>query len=371
MAARPKIALVGGDGGRSGVPRHISHLFDVLSDRADVTVISDLDRGGYGFAMDPAHVIVPGLATSLNPVAALRAGRGLARALRQIAPDLVWAHARMALPLSRWITRRGDLGRLMVTYHGLPFGSGHGAVKSLISKGIEETSLRISVPHDVVFLTEEDRAAMTGRLRNQRQHVLPNCSWLGGFQPPVLRAGPRRLVMLTRDSAQKNLDLAARVFGALGPGFTLDIYGMGTDAPALQARFATILPPEVLARVLFGGDLDDVRAVLADADGLLVTSRYEGLSISMIEAMEMGLPLFSTPVGGTALLSTLNPLFGALGADLTEGAAVIDQITQTYRADPAGWAMRIHDAWASKFAPPLWAAAVHDLVDQVLGGRRP
>ena len=160
MAARPRIVLVGGDGGRSGVPRHIGHLCDVLADSAALTVISDRDRGGYGFAKDFDHHEVEGLATSVNPLAAGRAGRRLAKDLAQIQPDLVWAHARMSLPLARWVMRKGGFGRLMVTYHGVPFGPGHGSLTSMISKGIESVSLRFAPPHDMVFLTEEDRTAI-------------------------------------------------------------------------------------------------------------------------------------------------------------------------------------------------------------------
>ncbi len=371
MAARPKIVLIGGDGGRSGVPRHIGHLCDVLTGSADLTVISDRDRGGFDFAKRFDHHEVEGLATSLNPIAAGRAARHLAGVLAQVRPDLVWAHARMSLPLTRWAMRNQGLGRLMVTYHGVPFGPGHGWVKSAISKGIEAVSLRVAPPHDMVFLTEEDRAAMAGWTTGQSVHVLPNCSWLGvGAGVNGVRTGPKRLVMLTRDSGQKNLDLAARVFAVLPEDFTLDLYGMGTETEALRARFAAVMGPDSLRRVGFRGDTADVRGVLAQAEGLLVTSRYEGLSIAMIEAMEMGLPVFSTAVGGTALIRRMHPAFGAVTADLVQTAATIDALTTQYRADPVGWGSKIQAAWASHFAPDIWAQQVRDLVDGVLQ-RRP
>lgn len=368
MTVRTRIVLVGGDGGRSGVPRHISHLYDVLKMRADVTVISDVDRGGYGFAAQ--HVQVPGLATSINPLAAIGALRGLSAALTRIKPDLVWAHARMSVPLCRLALRAQGAGRLMVTYHGAPYGPGHGAVKSLVSKLIDTTSLYVSPRHDVVFLTDEDRQSMAGAVRGQQSHVLPNCSWLGGFAAPQgERSGPRQLVMLTRDSGQKNLDRAARVFAALPPDFCLNLYGMGTDAPALRQRFGRIIGNAALARVRFCGDTADVRDALSQADGVLVTSRYEGLSISMIEAMEMGLPVFSTPVGGTALIAGLHPLFGEITEDLTQTATTIDRITATFRSDPVKYAGRTHDAWARQFSPGAWAVKVNALVDLILGGR--
>ena len=369
MASLPKLVLVGGDGGRSGVPRHIEHLCHALAERAEISVLSDKDRGGYAFANSLRHVVVPGLATSLNPVSAIRAHAGLLAALSEIRPDLVWAHARMSLPLCRWALRSGNLGRLMVTYHGLPFGPGHGPLKSSVSRVIEAASLRVSDRHDAVFLTSEDRTAMEPSLRGHRLHLLPNSSRLGGFNAGrPMKAGDRTLVMLTRDSSQKNLDLAARVFRALPDGFKLSLYGMGTESDALKRRFSDILGGAI-HRVMFHGDTADVRPALASADGLLVTSRYEGLSISMIEAMEAGLPIFSTPVGGTKMIQQIHPLFGTITDDLSETARTIDRMTATFHQSPEIWREKIHAAWRGTFSPELWTKKVRDLVDDVLNGR--
>jgi glycosyltransferase involved in cell wall biosynthesis len=255
----------------------------------------------------------------------------------------------------------------MVTYHGLPFGAGHGLAKSLLSKGVEAASLRIATPHDVVFLTDEDRITMTPWVAEHRLHVFPNCSWLGGFEARAgLEPESRHLVMITRDSGQKNLDLAAKIFAQLPEDFRLSLFGMGTDSPALRSRFAAIMAAGALRRVQFCGETADVRGALQGATGLLVSSRYEGLSISMIEAMEMGLPVFSTPVGGTALIGRVHPTFGLLSDDARSSAVVIDQMTAAHILSPVENAERIHAAWAENFAPEAWTRRVRDLVDRVL-----
>ena len=46
------------------------------------------------------------------------------------------------------------------------------------------------------------------------------------------------------------------------------------------------------------GFRSDVRPILAGADIFLMTSRYEGISIAMLEAMRAGLPVVATRVGG-------------------------------------------------------------------------
>lgn len=350
---------MGGDGGPSGVPSHLRHLAAALAGMAEVAVVSEPDRGGYGWTQDASvrRIEVEGLASSLSPVSMGRGARGLSKALDALRPDLVWAHARMTLPLARALARRRGW-RLATTYHGLPFGPGHGAMRSASSMILDAVSLRLAPPHHVVFLTDEDRAAFPGPPRARHTtHVLPNTSDVGGFAPRAARAsrmGPLRVTMLTRDAPQKNLELAARIFARMGQGAELSLHGMGTEAPGLRARLSPLLGA-ALPRVRFGGPAADVRSVLAKSDLLLVTSRYEGLSIAALEAMEWGLPVASTPVGGSALLARHHPLFTLLDpTDLDGAARHLRALAVTFREDPARHGAAIHAAWRGAFSPDVF-----------------
>lgn len=365
-----RILLLGGDGGRSGVPRHIEHLARALAASHELVIASDRDRGGYGFVreMGLQHLELEGLRSSVSPWRFAAAARRLRRAIGDCAPDLVWAHARMSLPLAR-LALWGRRAPLVVTYHGLPFGAGHGALRSALGRAFEVAGLGLGPRQHVVFLTEEDRAAFPAwLLRRHRVAVLPNASDLGMGRPAPPPEGAFRLVMLTRDSRQKNLDLAASLLAVLPGDVRLDLYGMGTADPALAARFAAILGAKGLGRVGFHGEVARVGPALAASDALLVTSRYEGLSIAMIEAMEAGRLVISTPVGGTGLLGRNHPGFVAIDP-AHEGAGVsAARILEALHAFRAGKPVpeQIHAAWAENHAPDRWAGRARDLVDEVL-----
>ncbi len=366
---QPRVALLGGDGGPSGVPRHIRHLARALDGVAEVVVASEPDRGGFAWTAEAGvrHLAVPGLSSSADPARAARTARALAAALDEARPDLVWAHARMTLPLARRLAH-GRSWRLAATYHGLPFGPGHGALRSGLSRALEDASLRLARPHHLVFLTEEDRAAFPARLlRRHRAHVLANASDLGAPPPEDAPAsGPLRLVMLTRDARQKDLPLAARILARMGPDAELHLHGMGTEAPALRARLAPLLGA-ALPRLRAHGPTADVRPVLDAADLLLVTSRYEGLSIAALEAMERGLPVATTPVGGAAALGRHHPLLALLDPGDPEGAArAVERLARRFRADRARLAAEVRAAWAAAFSPRVFDANARALLGELL-----
>ena len=75
----------------------------------------------------------------------------------------------------------------------------------------------------------------------------------------------------------------------------LIVVGGGSELPHLAALAKRL---GIAERVLFLGEVADVREVLAAADVFLFASLYEGLPNALLEAMAAGLPAVATAVGG-------------------------------------------------------------------------
>jgi glycosyltransferase involved in cell wall biosynthesis len=88
------------------------------------------------------------------------------------------------------------------------------------------------------------------------------------------------------------LDAAARLAGRR---FTLEVVGDGPERPELESRHAELA---LDGRVRLGGERGDVPELLARADVVVLSSRSEGLPVSVIEAMAAGLPVVASSVGG-------------------------------------------------------------------------
>lgn len=380
-APLPRLLLVGGDGHPSGVPRHIWHLSSVLASRARITVASDISHGGYDGLEDVGirHLTVPGLKSSLSPRRALRGWRGLRRLLRTERPDLVWLHARLPVVFGRVMLalrlwRPGPQTRVAVTYHGLPFGPGHRPGLSALSRLVERALLAACPPLDLIFLSQTmaqrmEAAMGASRMARHRVHVLPNGSDLGPLPPPATpRAPGRHLVMTGRCGWQKNYPLAVRLFAELPDDYTLTLCGAGTDSPDFRSRLARDVPQEVLARIRFAGSLRDVRPVLAQADGYLLTSRYEGLPIGALEAYEAGLPLILGRFDGAAELAADHPMALVLDLqDLHADARRITDLLERYAASRETATAGIQAVWARTWSHEAFATRANALFNRLTG----
>lgn len=385
-----RLLLIGGDAGRSGVPSYLRAVAAALAAPEgpfaprEIGLVTDAGPpgGGYGWAaaMGLDHRRIPGLGRGGGARRTLAAAAALYRFLRASRADLVWANsalpvavARLALIAAR-LRGRGGPARLVVTCHGATFGPGRRPWVSAAMRLIETVLIALAPRHRILFVSARDRAAYPARLLARHAvAVIPNVPALGARAAPDRPAGaPLRIVMTTRDAAQKNLPAAADILAQLPPPAELVLMGQGTDAPGLRARLARALPAAALARIRFLGPQDEagLRAELAEGDVYLMTSRYEGMSIGALEAFEAGLPVAMTDVGGADEIAAAHPLFRRIAvatpAERAAAASAVAELAETFRADRAGWSARIAAACAAAFAPAPWAAAIRRTVAEAL-----
>lgn len=114
----------------------------------------------------------------------------------------------------------------------------------------------------------------------------------------LLRDGTNAKVLLFvgRLSYAKNIPLLLDVFNDIPfKAAKLVIIGNGTDDEIEQLNAIIKVKNGQLA---FLGSKENVIDYLHNVDALLLTSRFEGLPIVILEALSAGLPVLSTPVGG-------------------------------------------------------------------------
>ena len=109
---------------------------------------------------------------------------------------------------------------------------------------------------------------------------------------------PPRLIHVGRFYPQKNhgaMVEALQILKGQGIRPQLTCYGDGPELPEIRRR---ILEMGLEKQVVFGGLCDDVFPRLSHADVFLLPSKWEGIPMTVIEAMGTGLPVIASRVGG-------------------------------------------------------------------------
>lgn len=141
-------------------------------------------------------------------------------------------------------------------------------------------------------------AELVGRWTGNQPAIIPPAvdpPELASAAPPPLESwrpphAEFQWVVVGRLSPEKAIHRAIEAFAGLAPAFpewTLAVAGDGPQRDQLQRlihRFG------VSDRVRLLGWVADVPALLAAADAFVLTSRYEGFPVSLLEAMAAGLP---------------------------------------------------------------------------------
>jgi len=136
--------------------------------------------------------------------------------------------------------------------------------------------------------------------------------------------------------SQKGTTLLARVVRCLCslklPNLSVTIVGSGPGRESLQRSL------EGLTGVRIAGQVTDSEKVeiLADGNLMICTSRLDPSPVSVIEGLAAGLPVVSTPTGGSRFMLSVDGSLGKTVPPVPSGLAqTIVRYWDSWKADPA------------------------------------
>ena len=152
-----------------------------------------------------------------------------------------------------------------------------------------------------VVLTQADKEDWL-KVRPDVEQIYNPLSFVSEEVSPLTR---KRCIAVGRLESQKNfkdLITAWKTVDGRHPDWTVSIYGRGSQKGALQNQINGM---GLQGKVVLEGSTDNVRKEMINSSCLILTSKYEGFGMVILEAMEAGLPIVSydCPKGPSELVT--------------------------------------------------------------------
>lgn len=304
--------------GVDGVFRHVEELCRFLFSRgATVHLAYSSKRGSEGLIALVASVRQRGgqtldLRVGNAPCPSdLKAFLKLRKLARTVRPDVIHAHSSKAGVLGRALALSGIKARFFYTAHAYYGMGGSRGLKTAFFNFIEAMFGRIGT---TINLSEDESAFAMNRLRipRSRIHVIENPVNATVFHPPhghereQIRArlkipdGALVLGSVGRLSFQKDPQtMYGAVAEAMNKNAALWLCHVGRGE--MEAELRTLAQQlGIAARLVSIPYIESPAEIYRSFDAFILTSRYEGCPLVLLEAMASNLPVIVTAAAGTS-----------------------------------------------------------------------
>jgi len=287
-----RLTFITGSLGGGGAERVVAELATEMARKGHEISIVVIAARDHQYTIDPAVKVVDcSKKHAVRGLSFLQRVSDIRRALQELSPDTVISfntpvniYALLAcrhLPCRLIVAERND----PVLY---PADKKTRLLRNLLYKKADRFA----------FQTKEAQAFFSRDIQ-RRSTVIFNP--INPCMPdPVEGPRSRRFVMAVRLEPQKNIRMAIDAFYQIAgeyPDFTLEIYGRGGLKEELQQQIDRL---GLSGLVKLMGNSSTLYEDIKDAYAFVLSSDFEGMSNSMLEAMTLGIPTISTdyPSGG-------------------------------------------------------------------------
>ena len=244
---------------------------------------------------------VMNLVRELSPLSDIKAYFQLKKMMCEFAPDIIACHSAKAGLIGRLVARRLSVPSVY-TAHGWPFTQGVPRLKASFYRLVEKAMAKLTSRIIAVSNYDKKLALTTGVAQSELVDVVWN--GVSDVSQPVNTDVPIKhkqipvIVMVARFESPKNYRLLLEsLFHIKNEEWCAKLIGDGPDLESVKS-FASELG--LIGRVEFLGWRSDTCDILRNADIFALISNWEGLPLSILEAMQCRLPVVASDVGGVS-----------------------------------------------------------------------
>ncbi|RBP51485.1 glycosyltransferase [Arenicella xantha] len=293
---KPRIAIIITRSDIGGAQNHVRSILAGFSSECDLLLVS----GSEGLLTEYARQlrVQVEVCPSIDSYNVVGATFRLLAVLRRFDPGLVHTHSALASMSGRIAAKVLGI-KTLYTVHGWHFAGLDVGVRRRLQVAMEKIMRPLTDFWITVSEFDLRLGLSAGILEGGRSKCIPNGIPDEQIERTERPFGQLRVVFVGRASYQKNIYGALQVLENAGEDVRMTIYTSGAGAAELFDLVSISKAKERCEIVL-----DEPRAgsLLGDYDVMLVTSRYEGMPLSVIEGLRAGLCIFSTDVCGMSEL---------------------------------------------------------------------
>jgi glycosyltransferase involved in cell wall biosynthesis len=284
-----------------GAQSYVAALLPALAERYEVVLAAHGEGPLRAAATSVGARFIP-LRHVRRPIRPWRDLAGLvelSRLLRRERPQILHASSSKAGVLGRLAAVTARVPVRFFTVHGWAF-SAYSGLPSLLY--LITDRLMAPLTTVTICVSENELAAglEAGTCSAERTVVIRNAVDISAAPRARHDRATPRLIAVGRLKAPKDFLTLVRALAALPEGsFEAVIVGDGPDRGAVEDEIRRL---GLEGRVRLVGERSDVPSLLADSDLFVLSSRSEGLPVSVLEAMAAELPVVASGVGGLAEL---------------------------------------------------------------------
>lgn len=281
-----------------------AHVFDLMNHAINKGDECILVVGENGELTERAQKIgikvyvVPSLIREINICKDIMAIKDLVLIIKKYKPDLLHAHSSKAGIIGRLAAKFTGIP-VIFTVHGWAFTEGVSKNKRIIYLWIERLFARLC--DKIICVSEYDRQLALKHKVAKKESLITIHNGVSEFDISVSRAPQEKVViiMVARFSPQKDYKTLLLALKDINSPIEVLLVGEGE---LLQSSKQLASELNLNEKVKFLGMRKDVKKLLSRSDIFVLVSHYEGLPISIIEAMSAKLPIIASNVGGVSEL---------------------------------------------------------------------
>ncbi|MFH1768865.1 MAG: glycosyltransferase family 4 protein [Candidatus Omnitrophota bacterium] len=249
--------------------------------------------------------LIPELIRTINPLYDITAFFKLYSYIRKNKFDIVHTHSPKASILGRWAAYFAGVKSVVYTVHGWPFHNFMNPLAYHLYLTLEKLTAKIT--KKIVVVSKRDlREALDKKItRGKKLSLVHYGIDINYFSRIYLDRKKRSfdeclVVSVSALKRQKGLNYLLNIAGELKDKLPQIRFVIVGDGPLRGKIEKMIRKSGLTKKVVLKGWLDDLSSLYANASLFVLTSLWEGLPVSLIEAVAAGIPVLVTNTGGVS-----------------------------------------------------------------------